>query len=142
MSKRFPANPAHPERICWGCDRYCPAESMACGNGSVATLHPYELFGADWENWGINPQPSANAATPTVERQEAYAQGLHAGFVFEIRAKTSVNHPGSHVHVLVHASPSCPHERSAEYLTEDETANGAVRSGIAIAQAMIENQAA
>lgn len=44
--------PAHPERICWGCDRYCPADAMICGNGSVATLHPSELFGDDWMQWG------------------------------------------------------------------------------------------
>jgi hypothetical protein len=51
MAKKFPLQPAHPERICWGCDRYCPADAMLCGNGSVATLHPAELFGADWMTW-------------------------------------------------------------------------------------------
>lgn len=45
-------NPAHPERVCWGCDRYCSADAMVCGNGSVATLHPAELFGEDWMRWG------------------------------------------------------------------------------------------
>ncbi|MGN6661313.1 MAG: DUF3079 domain-containing protein, partial [Achromobacter mucicolens] len=24
MAKKFPLHPKHPERICWGCDRYCP----------------------------------------------------------------------------------------------------------------------
>ncbi|WP_374351100.1 DUF3079 domain-containing protein, partial [Limnohabitans sp.] len=24
-AKKFPKAPAHPERICWGCDLYCPA---------------------------------------------------------------------------------------------------------------------
>lgn len=51
MSKKFPLNPAHPERICWGCDRYCRVDDMVCGNGSVATLHPAELFGSGWANW-------------------------------------------------------------------------------------------
>lgn len=51
MVKKFPLNPAHPERNCWGCDRYCPADAMICGNGSVATLHPAELFGSDWATW-------------------------------------------------------------------------------------------
>ena len=60
MTKRFPVNPAHPERICWGCDRYCPVDAMACGNGSVATLHPSELFGEDWERWGTDLAPPAN----------------------------------------------------------------------------------
>jgi hypothetical protein len=43
-----------------------------CGNGSVATLHPSELFGEDWMNWGLDarqdetpaaqpPQPAADA---------------------------------------------------------------------------------
>jgi len=34
MAKKFPLEPSHPERVCWGCDRYCPATSMACGNGA------------------------------------------------------------------------------------------------------------
>lgn len=63
MSKRFPIRPAKPERICWGCDRYCPAESLQCGNGSVATPHPSELFGDDWMSWGLDA-PEA-AAEPT-----------------------------------------------------------------------------
>ncbi|HFQ9482020.1 TPA: DUF3079 domain-containing protein, partial [Pseudomonas aeruginosa] len=25
MAKKFPLHPSHPERICWGCDRYCSA---------------------------------------------------------------------------------------------------------------------
>jgi hypothetical protein len=48
MPKRFPVAPAHPERNCWGCDHYCAAADMRCGNGSVRTAHPIELFGEDW----------------------------------------------------------------------------------------------
>ena len=48
MAKRFPIAPAHPERICWGCDLYCPAEDLRCGNGSDRTQHPIELMGAEW----------------------------------------------------------------------------------------------
>ncbi|KAF7600703.1 MAG: hypothetical protein CGU28_08485 [Candidatus Dactylopiibacterium carminicum] len=51
MAKKFPIHPAHPERICWGCDKYCPAGSMACGNGSERTPHPVETFGDDWFEW-------------------------------------------------------------------------------------------
>ncbi|WP_312836101.1 DUF3079 domain-containing protein [Comamonas sp.] len=51
MAKRFPIHPAHPERTCWGCDRYCAASSMACGNGSERSAHPVELFGPDWAEW-------------------------------------------------------------------------------------------
>jgi hypothetical protein len=43
--------PKHPERICWGCDKYCPAEDLACGNGTIRTMHPVELFGQDWVEW-------------------------------------------------------------------------------------------
>jgi hypothetical protein len=54
VAKKFPIKPAHPERICWGCDKYCPAESLQCGNGSLATPHPSELFGDDWLDWGLD----------------------------------------------------------------------------------------
>ena len=53
MAKKFPIKPAHPERICWGCDKYCPADAMQCGNGTIATPHPSELFGDDWMEWGL-----------------------------------------------------------------------------------------
>jgi hypothetical protein len=43
-----PLAPTHPERICWGCDKYCPAAELACGNGTIRTPHPVELFGDDW----------------------------------------------------------------------------------------------
>ena len=60
MAKKFPLNPKHPERICWGCDRYCPADSLACGNGSGRVMHPAELQGEDWYlDWGIEPAPES-----------------------------------------------------------------------------------
>lgn len=49
--KRIPLQPSRPERICWGCDKYCPADDLACGNGTIRTPHPAELFGADWVDW-------------------------------------------------------------------------------------------
>lgn len=52
MTKKFPVKPANPERLCWGCDQYCPTDSMRCGNGSDRTQHPYELFGEEWSAWG------------------------------------------------------------------------------------------
>lgn len=55
MAKRFPIQPAHPERTCWGCDRYCAADSMICGNGTERTQHPIELFGPGWEHEGLDP---------------------------------------------------------------------------------------
>ena len=44
-------HPTHPERICWGCDKLCPANNLACGNGTIRTPHPAELFGDDWLEW-------------------------------------------------------------------------------------------
>lgn len=68
MAKIFPLHPAKPELICWGCDRYCPANAMACGNGSDRTQHPVELFGADWNTFGLNAvTPPASADTPAAE---------------------------------------------------------------------------
>lgn len=54
MAKKFPIRPQHPERVCWGCDRYCAADSMMCGNGSERTQHPNELFGDDWFGFGLD----------------------------------------------------------------------------------------
>jgi hypothetical protein len=48
--KKGISNPAHPERVCWGCDRYCAADDLACGNGSIRTQHPAELLGTDWND--------------------------------------------------------------------------------------------
>ena len=45
MAKKFPL---YPEGVCWGCDRYCMADSPGCGHGSIRTQHPIELLGADW----------------------------------------------------------------------------------------------
>ncbi|WP_245626236.1 DUF1203 domain-containing protein [Stenotrophomonas humi] len=58
MAKPFPLKPKHPERICWGCDRYCATDALACGNGSGRTQHPVETQGEDWYvAWGIEPEP-------------------------------------------------------------------------------------
>ncbi len=55
MSKpKLALNPKHPERICWGCDRYCSADDLRCGNGTIRTQHPVELFGEDWIEWELN----------------------------------------------------------------------------------------
>ncbi|SDM47647.1 Protein of unknown function [Oryzisolibacter propanilivorax] len=59
--KKFPVNPAHPERTCWGCDRYCAADAMLCGNGSERSQHPAELFGPDWAEW-LPPEEGGGAA--------------------------------------------------------------------------------
>ncbi len=48
---KVPLHPKNPERVCWGCDKYCPADALRCGNGTVRTQHPVELFGEDWLEW-------------------------------------------------------------------------------------------
>jgi hypothetical protein len=53
-----PLYPKHPERVCWGCDKFCPAAELACGNGTIRTMHPIELLGEDWL------EPSGTAAKP------------------------------------------------------------------------------
>jgi hypothetical protein len=45
---KLPVKPRNPERVCWGCDLYCPADDMRCGNGTIRAPHPIELFGDDW----------------------------------------------------------------------------------------------
>jgi len=56
--KKFPINPANPHRTCWGCDQYCAADAMRCGNGSERVQHPFELFGEGWQDWGLDPYQS------------------------------------------------------------------------------------
>ncbi|WP_291587350.1 DUF3079 domain-containing protein [Comamonas sp. UBA7528] len=63
MAKKFPSNPPHPERLCWGCDLYCPATDLRCGNGSDRTPHPSELWGEDWDASPPAPVPAASAST-------------------------------------------------------------------------------
>lgn len=72
MAKPFPHNPKHPERICWGCDRYCPSNALACGNGADRTMHPAEMIGDDWYlhgDWGVEQVESTeeSESTPAVK---------------------------------------------------------------------------
>ncbi|WP_342622558.1 DUF3079 domain-containing protein [Pseudomonas alkylphenolica] len=68
MAKPFPVSPKHPERICWGCDRYCAANALACGNGADRTMHPVEVFGEDWNvpgDYGLGlPDSHDRGASP------------------------------------------------------------------------------
>lgn len=57
---KIPLHPSNPDRICWGCEKLCPAESLACGNGTVRTQHPAELFGEDWLDWAEQRDTAAN----------------------------------------------------------------------------------
>jgi hypothetical protein len=55
-------NPKHPERICWGCDKYCSADDLRCGNGTIRTQHPVELFGQDWLEWELEADKKSIAS--------------------------------------------------------------------------------
>jgi hypothetical protein len=57
---KIPLHPKNPDRVCWGCDKFCPAESLACGNGTVRTQHPAELFGEDWLDWAEQRDAAKN----------------------------------------------------------------------------------
>jgi len=56
----------HPERICWGCDKYCSVNNLKCGNGSERTQHPVELFGDDWFDFG-NQQVESTGEQESLE---------------------------------------------------------------------------
>lgn len=67
-------HPRHPERICWGCDRYCSADALGCANGSIRTPHPSELFGDDWLEWeqgDAAPATSAARPAPPADRRRS-----------------------------------------------------------------------
>jgi hypothetical protein len=55
-------HPARPERVCWGCEKLCPAHDLACANGTIRTPHPSELFGDDWLEWSEGHDDSSPAA--------------------------------------------------------------------------------
>ena len=76
---RIPLAPVHPERTCWGCDKYCPADDLRCGNGTVRTLHPLELFGDDWLEWtNRREERTSSALDPLDERAGAVDDEHHA----------------------------------------------------------------
>lgn len=66
---KFPLNPKHPERTCWGCEKLCSAADLGCANGTIRTPHPCELFGDDWHEWiesraSPNPEPGPGNLEP------------------------------------------------------------------------------
>ena len=74
MVKKIPLNPKHPERICWGCNKYCSASDLRCGNGSERTPHPAEIFGEDWAEWTLDapdlPEEQDRGKTPRSDQAE------------------------------------------------------------------------
>jgi Protein of unknown function (DUF3079) len=53
MATKLSLFPKHPERVCWGCDLYCAADDLRCGNGADRAQHPIEIFGAGWMDVGV-----------------------------------------------------------------------------------------
>lgn len=76
MARHFPIHPANPQRICWGCDKYCAADSMACS--AERTPHLAELFGDDWQDWtpGCTPPEREPDNAVTATRSQAPAVPL------------------------------------------------------------------
>lgn len=67
-------NPRHPERVCWGCDKYCSADDLRCGNGTIRTQHPAELFGPDWLEWELEvSRESTGSKEASVDPDESSA---------------------------------------------------------------------
>jgi hypothetical protein len=64
MSGKLALHPKHPERICWGCDRYCAAGDLRCGNGSDRAQHSVEIFGPDWLVQGLGAVVPAAGQEP------------------------------------------------------------------------------
>lgn len=52
-------HPKHPERICWGCAKCCPANDLA--SREERFTHPIEFYGYDWLQL---EQASAAKTTP------------------------------------------------------------------------------
>jgi hypothetical protein len=66
---RIAWQPRSPERVCWGCEKYCPADDLACGNGTIRTPHPCELFGHDWLEWSESRTKDEGALPPASDEQ-------------------------------------------------------------------------
>jgi len=60
----------HPERICWGCERYCPSKDLACREERVP--HPIEPFGYAPESTSLQlpgdiTSPASKASASSAE---------------------------------------------------------------------------
>ena len=74
----FPLYPKNPERICWGCEKRCPADDLCCGNGTIRTPHPIELFGDDWFDWLNEREHSANSGAGNSESRTNQSERVSA----------------------------------------------------------------
>ena len=67
MAKKFPLHPKHPERTCWGCDKYRSVNSLQCGNGSGRTQHLPKCLEKIGTNGETGNQPSAESPQPAID---------------------------------------------------------------------------
>jgi metal-sulfur cluster biosynthetic enzyme len=110
MSKH-PTHPAHPERICWGCDEYCPADDLTCGKDTVRSPHPAELFGDDWQQWaeGRHDTPDEMTRSRVVEALRSVLDPEVGINIVDLGVLHEVHVNGSQVQLsLTLTSPSCP----------------------------------
>lgn len=100
---KTPLRPRHPERVCWGCDRYCPADDMVCGNGKVRSPHPIELFGDDVSEWVLPYAQSAHERGEPLATLDA--AGTHLvpaaapGHTATVEPALSFGHPAARCHI-------------------------------------------
>ncbi len=98
-------HPKHPERVCWGCERHCPENDLACGNGSERTPHPLELFGDDWHEWSGSLVRHESASAPASFATSARPIDLAVLNVGQLRrvvadVLSKVIDPGSGVNIV------------------------------------------
>jgi metal-sulfur cluster biosynthetic enzyme len=107
----YPVLPAHPERVCWGCDQYCPADDLTCGNGSDRTQHPVELFGDDWQEWSQSLSSGEEDLT-RVRIVEALRTVLDPELgvnIVDLGLLCGIEVDGAIAHItLTMTSPACP----------------------------------
>lgn len=104
-----PTHPAHPERVCWGCDQYCPADDLTCGKDTVRTPHPVELFGDDWNAPTEPDSPDAITRSRAIEAlrsvldPEVGINIVDLGVLYELSVQA-----GAIRVALTLTSPACP----------------------------------
>ena len=90
MAKKFPLHPKHPERICWGCDKYCSTDNLQCGNGSSRTQHPMELLGEDGHPIQVTASFGIAASSPDMRPQQLLTQADKALYEAKACGRNSV----------------------------------------------------
>ena len=107
----YPTHPPHPERVCWGCDQYCPADDLTCGKDTVRTPHPIELFGDDWKEWAESRDDTPDEMTRSrvVEALRCVLDPEVGINIVDLGVLHEIHVSGSAIRIsLTLTSPSCP----------------------------------